>query len=715
MPSTHAKQKTLWRAPACVAAGALCMLGFTLSPAGYVGVSDQPLAAGSPVWLLYALLLGGLFWLATGRRAARPTAGMAVMGLCFGAVNYFATTLFAYDSWAFLSGAAAWAWAAVCIFLQGAVMTAAFAVVCGWLERPNAARGWAADADGARGRAEDSGKANGSEAYEGAVDDPEMRDQAPETHDRLGHMAALHEARSGAAHLNETHGPQAGREEPDGDTSPAQARRGHIRQRAASASRALVRRFPRAAAWARRHPTAAMMLGLLMCWSPFLIAFYPGTVIWDMGEMLAQLYGLRPMSTWHPVFTTWLFGGAVGLGRLLGSDNLGALLFTLLQTAALAYALAQSVLLTRRLGLPRAWRWAMLAFFGLTPIFASFAQAIGKDTLYTAALLLYAVRAAEALRFGAPRGRRLLGLGLWALLACLLRTNGLYVVLFSSLFIWMAGTPKGRSARVGGVLAAALALAFAFNNALLPALGIADESASGFYSVLFQQSARALRDHGDTVTAQEYAAIDQVLDAEKLPELYESNISDPVKYTFRQYGQGAAAQAAALKTYRGAWLSMLKRYPLTYLEAFVAGNSGYYAFTPKIDAARTYNYQGGIRFVFETYELGADARYLHTTQIPALEKARELLAAYARGWRRVPGLELMLFCPAYTWLLAAAGFSLARRRKWRALCAFAPAVFSLGVCLLAPVNDYFRYYLPIVAMCPVLLALAKEGQGEKAA
>ena len=89
---------------------------------------------------------------------------------------------------------------------------------------------------------------------------------------------------------------------------------------------------------------------------------------------------------------------------------------------------------------------------------------------------------------------------------------------------------------------------------------------------------------------------------------------------------------------------MLKQYPLTYLEAFVAGNTGYYAFTPKIDAAQTYNYQGGIRFVFETVPAGGDPLDLHTVQPAFLSKARELLAIYARGWRRVPILELFLFC-----------------------------------------------------------------------
>lgn len=621
----------VFRLPGCLLAGVLSMAAFTLSPAGYVGISDPPLAAFSPVWVLYALLLSGLYWLATGPVGARVTAGMAGMGLLFGGINYFATTLFAYDTWSFLHSAAAWASAALCILGQSAVMTAAIALICGWLERAPASGGVSAG--------------------------------------RTGWLDMLN------------------------------------------------RRFPRITAWRRRRPTLAAMAFLLVCWSPYLLVFYPGTVIWDMGEMLGGLYGLRALSTWHPMLTTWLFGGCVWLGRIFGSDNLGAFLFTLMQTLLLAYALADTLRFLRRLRLPRGWRLAALAFFGLTPIFASFAQAVGKDTLYTAALLLFAVRTAEIIRFGAPKAKGLAAYAVFALLACLLRSNGLYVVLGSAVIAVAFGF-HGRSRwRAGGALAAALALAFAFNNGLVPALGIKDETASGIYSVCFQQSARILRDHADTVTPQEVAEIDRVLDAAALPGLYEANISDPVKYTFRQYGQGREAETAALARYRKTWLAMLREYPLTGLEAFVAGGSGYYAFTPKIDSARTYHYQGGIRFVFETYDLGDNPLYLHTTQIAPLEKARTLLAAYARGWRRVPVLELALFCPTYTWLLVAVAFSLLRRRRGRELTAFVPALLSLGVCILSPVNDYFRYFLPIVAMAFPLLGLAKApeipGKGER--
>ena len=75
--------------------------------------------------------------------------------------------------------------------------------------------------------------------------------------------------------------------------------------------------------------------------------------------------------------------------------------------------------------------------------------------------------------------------------------------------------------QMGGCVACALL----FSKVLIPALGIPDETASGIYSVCFQQSARVLRDHGDTVTPEEYAEIDRVLDAEKLPELTSDDLT----------------------------------------------------------------------------------------------------------------------------------------------------------------------------------------------
>ena len=375
--------------------------------------------------------------------------------------------------------------------------------------------------------------------------------------------------------------------------------------------------------WARCFVLGAVFSDLL-----------PGTVVWDMAEMAAMSFGLREMTTWHPVLVTWMFSGLVRFGRLFGSDNLGVFLFTMLQSALLAYALARALELMKKLNAGRAFRVFAFAFFALTPIFPSFAQAVGKDTVYAALVLLFTIQTTALLRFGKPKPAVVVGYGLTALLMCLSRHNGVYLLLPTA--VVLAFVLRGNVRRLASAaLGAALALVLMVNGLLLPALGITDATASGIYSAAFQQSARVLRDH--EVTAEEYTEIDAVLDAENLPALYEPNISDPVKYTFKQYGLGREAETEALARYRETWLTMLAEYPLTYLEAFVAGNTGYYAFTPKIDAARTYNYQGGIRFTFETIPAGDDPLDLHTAQIPAFAKARELardlrarLAARAR-------------------------------------------------------------------------------------
>ncbi|MEG2604380.1 MAG: DUF6020 family protein [Clostridia bacterium] len=468
-------------------------------------------------------------------------------------------------------------------------------------------------------------------------------------------------------------------------------------------------RFARLRHFWRAHPLGACMLLFVLCWSPYLLAFFPGTVCWDLGEMVAQFFGQRPMDTWHPVFTTWLIGGCVWLGRLVGSDNLGAALFTLLQTVALSYALARAVAFLRAAHVNRALRLAAVLFFALTPLWGGYAQFISKDTLYTAALLLFTLCVLALLgareRGEAISSRLVAELGLWALLTCLLRSNGLYVVLPTALLVICFGARGALRVRVGGALAAALTAALLFSSVLLPALGIRNESASGLYSVCFQQSARVLRDHAQTVTPEEYAELDRVLDAERLPELYEPWISDPVKYTFKYYGQGAEVEKAALARFRGTWLSMLQKYPLSYAEAFFAGNLSYYTFMPKLEG-ETYNNQAGNRLVFETYALGEDARFLHTTQPAALQGARTALAMFARGWRHIPLFSLLYCCAAYTWVLVGAGIAVARQRRWRALIGFLPALLSLGVCMLGPVNDYFRYFLPIAAMTLPLLGYA---------
>ena len=154
---------------------------------------------------------------------------------------------------------------------------------------------------------------------------------------------------------------------------------------------------------------------------------------------------------------------------------------------------------------------------------------------------------------------------------------------------------------------------------------------------------------------------------------------------------------------------MLKKYPSDYFQSFVANNSGYYAFTPYMDGI-TYLQQAGLRFVFQNY-WEPNPGELHTVQPDWLQKPRAIMTSLAFRWRTLPILSLLYVLPVYTWLLIGAAISMAHQKRWREIALFVPALLSFGVCLISPVNDYLRYFLPIVAMTPLLLAIP--GAAEK--
>ncbi len=610
-------------AAVCLPAAIFCAKSFVINTNLYIGKSVLPADTTDYLWGVFALVLWALFWYTFGRRRLRPRAGEIVFGFLFGVFNYLGTSLFAYDSWAFIGTTISYAAAALKILGQALTMTA------------------------------------------------------------------------GLTLLSET------------------LTRSALRPREPAAP---LRRFTRLRSLYRNHPVPTTAAFLFLCWVPYMTAFYPGTVIYDMCAIVRELIGTSPLATWHCPFTMYVFGGCVWLGRRLGGDNAGVLIYMLLQSAAMAFALGCIVAYLRRLGAHRGWQAATLLFFGVVPIWGGYAMMIGKDTLYTATLTLFFLQTLALVRDGRqalPRARDLVAYGVTALLASLWRSNGLYVVLPSAILV-LCFLVRGRQRlRVAVPLASAMAAALLFTNVLVPALGFVNDSVSAVYSLCFQQTARTVRNYGDQLTREERDEIDRVLDYDAIGGLYQPWISDPVKNTFRQYGQGEAVEKAALSRYFKTWASMLPKYPLAYFQAFVGNTSGYYAFTPKYDGI-TYVQQAGLRFVFTSYWEDGPGE-LHTVQPEFLTPFRNRMISLMNRWWTLPILSWLYVLPFYTWMLVAAGISLAHQRRWKHLAVFAPALFSFGVCLLSPVDSYLRYFLPIVAMTiPLLAFVAHPARGAAA-
>ena len=74
------------------------------------------------------------------------------------------------------------------------------------------------------------------------------------------------------------------------------------------------------------------------------------------------------------------------------------------------------------------------------------------------------------------------------------------------------------------------------------------------------------------MTKEEAKAIDGVMKYDEIADLYNPELSDPVKATYR----GGHITMAKLKRYFNAWFSMFLRHPGVYIEATLHNSYGYY-------------------------------------------------------------------------------------------------------------------------------------------
>lgn len=433
---------------------------------------------------------------------------------------------------------------------------------------------------------------------------------------------------------------------------------------------------------------------ILLGWLPWLIACLPGSVDWDSHTQICQALGSMEMTTHHTVLSTWLHGGCIALGRALGSDNLGVFLYVLPQCLICAWIYSRIVAFTAKLNCPRGVQYAVTVFFAVVPVWGSFAQTMVKDTLFAAIFAWFILYTAEVWMFAEEyeaNPKRYLGYGVAALLTCLLRNNGVVAVVpvFAVTVIFSLRAKKSWFRVIS--LTGALVAYFFFNFVTTTVLAIAPGGLNEALSIPLQQTARYVVVYGDEVTEQERTAIDAVVEYDALADNYQPMISDGVKGLYKD------PSAQELAAYFKVWFSMFWKHPSCYLQATQANSYGYYTIAESNFDLEYYMFINKPSMEWK----GLDIGYLDSTGI-----ARYILYHWALLFERLPLLGLIENCGFVTWWIVAIFCWLFRHKKGKVLPVCVGIVMLWLTCVASPVNDLMRYYLPIFASFPIVLALA---------
>ena len=437
-----------------------------------------------------------------------------------------------------------------------------------------------------------------------------------------------------------------------------------------------------------------VFLLLLILWAPVIILSYPTNYCYDFLGQVLQSLGLSGYSAHHPLLHTLIAGGVIKLGRgITGSANFGIFLYTILQAAALAAALAATVARLTKRRVSCVLRLVTVGIYVFAPMYSNMASTAIKDVPFMAAMIWYLLLLEELVTEGAEGRPRLywIKLVLVQVLTGLLRNNGIYVVVLTGIVMAVRyGIKRQKRRGVKLLLCTAIipfVLYFGANFLMTEALSAEKGSVAEMFSVPFQQTARYLRDYGYELTDEERRAIEGVLgDVDAIVGRYDPDISDPVKALYRR-DAGAGQLAAYFKT----WFRDFFKHPDSYFQAFFAHVYGW--FDPGVT--------NSIRYEAET-----DGLFREGGLIRGVDKV--LLFVY-RFVAYIPFLEILENVGIYTWLLLILAGAAMRKREARGIL-LAPLFISLLICMASPCFYLHpRYAYPIMFTIPFLYGILSGG------
>lgn len=454
-----------------------------------------------------------------------------------------------------------------------------------------------------------------------------------------------------------------------------------------------------------KHPFLFSIIIMLICWLPYIIAFYPAILSPDPSNQIKQFFGLDTkyldsvvlldesvkLTNHHPILHTVLLGGCTKLGTILfNSTNIGLFMYSIIQIAILLCSLGYTIKYMKKINTPYILRIIALTIYSLVPAFPLYSLSAVKDTIFTSLVIVYMVNIYDLIKYRNKEKysnkKSLLFAGL-LLLIMLMRNNGVYLIVMSFPFLLLI--EKKNRIKLALILILPLVLYNRYNDFLLPYLKIPQGSKREVLSIPFQQTARYVKEYEDDLDEDEIDSIDTVLGIDDLASRYDPDLSDPVKSDYNKY-----TTDEELKEYFKIWFKGLKKHPDSYLQATINNTYGYYY-------PDTSNW-----YVYYTYDERLKQNPLvFNYSFNNLDGLRAVLSSYAVTYPYIPIIGIIVNIGFSVWIYMYMFIIFLKEKKYKYLICLAPIVSLVLVCIAGPANTYFRYAMPYVFAMPIMVAI----------
>ncbi|WP_207640720.1 DUF6020 family protein [Butyrivibrio sp. VCD2006] len=440
---------------------------------------------------------------------------------------------------------------------------------------------------------------------------------------------------------------------------------------------------------------------LFVCWLPYLIIYAPGLVNYDtvnqvkdfLDGVSAVPYGYAPgqeevtvlFNAHHPVFVTLIFGAFIKIGILLGKPALGLTLYIILQMVLAALIFSYAIEKAFEFGKNKSviLRRMITIFFALFPVIPYYVCDMLKNTLHALFALLYIFLFLRFVISGHEftRNEKIAWVVL-SILVTLTQNTGVYLVIITGVFLAIKGK-NIRKTVIFGTAVSALLMLVILPKIIYPAFNIFPGGKQEVLGILFQQTARYVRDYPEDITDEDIEVISKVVDYDTLKNDFTFETTDNIKATFKLH-----ASTAELHNYYALWIRQGIKHPGAYFRAILPICGMFFAA----------GYDIGIFDHIPTNE----GIFSQIQQINPENMYTSMTNGYYRI-RSFPVLRILFQHALYVlWIPV---FCLYRRRvvsKKKSVLFMVPFVVNMLFLIMSPMV-YSRYALPLIFASPFLL------------
>lgn len=312
---------------------------------------------------------------------------------------------------------------------------------------------------------------------------------------------------------------------------------------------------------------------LAICWLPVWIIYFPGIVPDDATISIAMFLGDMPWDNHFPVFYSLIVGSCLKIGDLFLDYNAGVALYSFLQLGSMALILGRMLEWMRSKGVHKILVYFGLAFFCAVPFFGNYAIVMWKDPWFCGVMLLLGMFLYDHVAEDRNSFLQKKNLGIYSgmsILISLLRNNGVYIVILTSLCLLVLYRKEMK--KVAAVSVCTVAFIYFVTGPVYMAVFSAENLFVESVGIPLQQMARVVVENGE-IGDEEEEFLNGLMPVEKYQEYYNPFLVDPIKWAPEFHTDYLNAHKAEFfKT----WFSLLKSNFGIYVEQYLMGTYGFW-------------------------------------------------------------------------------------------------------------------------------------------